>query len=524
MTRPNTLVRRLALAAALTLTATSLPAQAAPPAGLDQEVARAMREFSVPGIAIGIVKDGRVVHTGGYGLRRMGLDTARVTPHTLFQVASNTKAFTAAALAMLVDSGRVSWDDRVVDRLPWFRLSDPYVTRELTIRDLLSHRSGLGLGGGDLLWYRSTYTPREVLTRIGSLEPASSFRTTYAYQNIPFLAAGEVIPAVTGTQWDAFVRQRILAPLGMSETLLFARDLPEAGDVATPHSRFQGPLRVVPRDNMDNAAPAGSLSSNVTDLAKWMIVQLDSGRVAGSERRLWSAQRTREMWSGQTILPIGAPAPGLEAYTPNFAAYGLGWSLRDYRGHKVVTHTGGLAGMTSRTLLVPDRKLGIVILTNTESSAHTALGWWIMDRFLGAPQTDWTAAFAASSRRGEERAAEAERQAAAARARNTRPSLPLARYAGPYTDPLYGDASLAVEKGRLVLRFAHSPLLTADLEHWHHDTFVARPRERTSADAFVTFTLDPAGKVASFGMEAFSQLADFSFDYQNLRFVPVRKE
>ena len=215
---------------------------------------------------------------------------------------------------------------------------------------------------------------------------------------------------------------------------------------------------------------------------------------------------------------------GLEAYTPDFAAYGLGWLLRDYRGHKVVTHTGGLAGMTSRTLLVPDQKLGIVILTNAETSAHTALGWWIMDRFLGAPPTDWTAAFAASARRGEERAAEAERQAAAARARNTRPSLPLARYAGPYTDPLYGDAASRVENGRLVLRFAHSPSLTADLEHWHYDTFVARSRERTSADAFVTFTLDPAGSVASFGMEAFSQLADFSFDYQNLRFVPVRKE
>jgi CubicO group peptidase (beta-lactamase class C family) len=524
MTTPRSLVRRFALAAALTLAPASLAAQAAPPPGLDQEVARALREFSVPGIAVGIVKDGRVVHVQGYGVRRMGDDTARVTPNTLFQIASNTKAFTAAALAMLVDSGRVSWDDRVVERLPWFRLSDPYVTRELTLRDLLSHRSGLGLGGGDLLWYRSTYPPREVLTRIGALAPASSFRTTYAYQNIPFLAAGEVIPAVTGTQWDAFVRQRILQPLGMTSTLLFARDLPQAGDVAMPHSRFQGPLRVVSRDNMDNAAPAGSLVSNVADLTRWMIVQLDSGRVAGSDRRLWSAQRTREMWSGQTILPIGAPQPGLEAYTPEFSQYGLGWSLRDYRGHKVVTHTGGLAGMTSRTLLVPDQKLGIVILTNAETSAHTALGWWIMDRFLGAPQTDWTAAFAAQARRGEERAAEAERQAAAARARNTRPSLPLARYAGPYTDPLYGDASLAVENGKLVLRFSHSPSLTADLEHWHYDTFVARFRERTSADAFVTFTLDPAGQVGSFEMEAFSQLADFSFDYHNFRFVPARRQ
>ncbi|HEV2146038.1 MAG TPA: serine hydrolase [Longimicrobiaceae bacterium] len=520
MSRRTRTGRRLALAAALTLIATSLPAQVAPPPGLDQEVARALREFSVPGLAIGIVKDGEVVLLEGYGVRRMG-DTASVTPRTLFQIASNTKAFTSAALAMLVDSGKVSWDDRVIEHLPWFRLHDPYVTHELTIRDLLSHRSGLGLGGGDLTWYRSTYQPREVLERIRALPPTSSFRTTYAYQNIPFLAAGEVVPAVTGQPWDDFVRQRILQPLGMTSTLALARDLPQGGDVAFPHSAFQGELRVVPRDNMDNAAPAGSLVSNAADLAKWMVVQLDSGRVDGT-RRLWSPQRTREMWSGQTVLPIGGAAPGLEAYVPNFSEIGLGWFLRDYRGHKLLTHTGGLAGMTSRTLLVPDRKLGIVILTNAESSAHTALAWWILDRYLGAPQTDWTAAFVASARRGRERAAEVERQAAAARVRNTRPSVALERYAGPYADPLYGNATLARENGRLVLRFGASPAFVADLEHWHHDTFVARWRERTIPDAWVTFTLDPRGAVSAFTMEAVSPLADFSFDYQNLRFVPVR--
>ncbi len=520
------MIRRiLAFAAALALAAAPLPAQTFTPLrGLDQEVARALREFQLPGLAIGVVKDGRVVHVQGYGVRRLG-DPAPVTARTLFPIASNTKAFTSASLAMLVDSGKVSWDDRVVDRLPWFRLADPYVTRELTIRDLLSHRSGLGLGGGDLLWYRSSHGPREVLERLRALPPASSFRTTYAYQNIPFLAAGEVIPAVTGTPWDRWVRERILLPLGMTETLLFARDIPASGDVAFPHSRFQGALRVVPRDNMDNAAPAGSLVSNVTDLTKWMVVQLDSGRVRGAAdgRRLWSAARAREMWSGQTILPIGSPTPGMEAYTPSFAQYGLGWSLRDYRGHKIAMHTGGLSGMTSRTLLVPDQKLGIVILTNAETAAHTALAWWIMDRFLGAPATDWVGGFAASARRGEERAAETERRQAAERVPGTRPSLLLERYAGPYTDPLYGGASIAREGSGLVLRFAHSPEFVADLEHWHHDTFVARWRERAIADAFVTFTLTPRGTVGSFAMESVSPLADFSFDFQNLRFVPAPK-
>ena len=524
--KPHPLMRirnSIVFLAAAALAAAPAGAQQALPfaqAELDAQVQRALREFQVPGAAIAIVKDGRVVMERGFGVRRLG-EAAPVDEHTLFQIASNSKAFTSAALAMLVDEGKLGWDDRVIDHLPWFRLSDPYATREFTIRDLLTHRSGMGLGAGDLLWYRSTYSPREVMERIRVVPLVTSFRSAYAYDNVLYGVAGEVVAAVSGQRWEDFVRDRMFAPLGMTESVTLASRTPAGGNVAVPHSRFQGALRVVRADTMDNNAAAAAIVASVHDLARWMIAQLDSGRIAGSERRLWSAARTREMWTGVTPIPIGGGAPQLAAYTPNFHLYGLGWFLRDYRGMKVATHTGGAAGMTSRTVLVPELKLGIVMLTNGESPAMTAVPWWIMDRYLGAPATDWVGGFAAAARAGEENAAQVEARATAGRTANTRPALPLERYAQAYDDPMYGRATLAMEGRGLVLRFAKSPAFVADLEHWHFDTFVARWRDRTIPDAYVTFRLTPQGGIGGFEMAAVSPLADFSFDYQDLHFVPA---
>ena len=520
-----------------------LVAQKGPLANLDDQAAVAMREFQIPGLAIAVVKDGRIVAAEGYGVRTLGRND-HVTANTLFQVASNSKAVTTAALAMLVDEGKLAWDDRVIDHLPWFRLYDPYVTREFTVRDLLTHRSGLGLGAGDLLWYRSPRPGREVVERLRVVPPVSSFRTAYAYDNVLYVAAGLIIEEVSGMSWHDFVRDRIFAPLGMSSTSSTIAALTAAADAATPHSRFQADLRIVPRDTVDNVAPAAALNTSAADWAKWMIVQLDSGRVRpesipnasegsrqdqndgsraqakGEESRLWSEQRAREMWTGVTIQPIGSPPAGLPQYRPNFAEYALGWGLRDYRGYKIVTHTGGLSGMTSRTLLVPDLKLGIAVFTNSESAAHTALSWWILDRYLDAPRTDWVGILAANEERNRARAADVERKALAERAADTRPSLPLEKYAQPYIDALYGDATITREDDGLVLRFAHSPQFVADLEHWHYDTFVAHWRERTIPDAYVTFRLDARGAIEGFEMEAVSPLADFSFDYQDLHFRP----
>ena len=504
----------------LALAARPLDAQFRPK-DFDAYAVRGLAALRTPGAAVAVVKDGRVVFAKGYGVRALG-DTARVDAHTLFQIASNTKAFTTAALAMLADEGKLAWDDPVTKFLPGFQLYDPYVTREFTVRDLVTHRSGLGLGAGDLLWFHSDYSRGEIAYRIRFAKPASSFRSAYAYDNVLYIVAGEIVPAIGGMSWDDFVTKRILTPLGMSETGTTIAYFTAAPNRAAPHAVERGTLQIVPIDSVDNTAPAGGIVSNVTDLAKWVICRLDSGRYAGG--RLFSERQAREMWSGQTILPIADPDPPLAALRPNFSEYGLGWRLRDYGGRKIVSHTGGLAGMSSQITLVPAEKLGIVVLTNSEADLMAALSYRLLDDFLNAPKarTDWVSAFAQAAEFDRAQADSALRATRTGRDSLSHPSLPLERYAGRYRDALYGDATVALESGRLVLRFSHSPAFVGDLEHWQHDTFIARWRTPHIEDAYATFSLNPDGSIDRFRMAAVSPLADFSFDYQDLEFRPVK--
>lgn len=494
------------------------PAQAGLPRDLDAEVTRALQLFQVPGMAIAVVKDGKVLLARGYGVRRVG-EPAPVDANTYFQIASNTKAFTTALLAQLVDSGRLAWDDPVTKYLPWFQLSDPWVTREFTIRDLVTHRSGLGLGAGDLLWFHSNYSAEDVVRRLRAAKPVTSFRSAYAYDNVLYIAAGLVIEAVTGQRWSDVVKDRIFTPLGMSATGTDIA-LMSTAQAATAHALVNDHVAIVPLDTVDNTLPAGGIIANVTDLAKWMLVRLDSGRLSGG-RRLFSAREAAEMWAPQTILPIGNPPPPLGGLRPNFAAYGLGWSLRDYRGHKIVTHDGGLAGMQSRTLLVPDLKLGIVMLTNAEQEPYAPLGFELLDHFFGLPRTDWITRYHDAVEQARAMADSVQHAQGAQRDTASRPSLPLVRYAGRYTDALYGDASITSEGDHLVLRFAHSPAFVGDLQPWQYDTFVAHWRTAHIEDAFVTFALNPDGSIEHFKMAAVSPLADFSFDYPDLLFEPT---
>ncbi len=463
----------------------------------DAYAARGLQRLETPGAAIAVVKNGRVVFAKGYGVRILG-DTARVDAHTLFQIASNTKAFTTAALAILADQGRLSWDDPVTKFLPGFQLYDPYVTREFTVRDLVTHRSGLGLGAGDLLWFHSQYSRAEIAYRIRYAKPVTSFRSAYAYDNVLYIVAGELLAAAALTSWDDFVTQRILAPLGMGETGTTIAFFTSSRNAAAPHAVERGTLQVVPIDSVDNTAPAGGIVSNVTDLAKWLVCRLDSGRYAGG--RLFSQRQARDMWSGQTILPISDPEPPLAALRANFAEYGLGWRLRDYQGRKTVSHTGGLAGMTSQITLVPAEKLGVVVLTNSESDLMAALTYRLLDDFLGTPRprTDWVAAFAQVAEHDRLQADSAVAASRATRDSLSKPSLPLERYAGHYRDDLYGDADVALTGGRLVLRFAHSPAFVGDLEHWQHDSFIAHWRAKHLEDAYVTFALNPDGSIDRF--------------------------
>jgi CubicO group peptidase (beta-lactamase class C family) len=501
-----------------------LRAQTTLPTDLDAYAERVLKEFSVPGMAVAVVKDGKVVVSKGYGVRKMGESTP-VDEHTLFGIASNTKAFTTASLAILADEGNLNWDDPVIKHLPWFQMYDPYVTRELTIRDLLTHRAGLSLGAGDLLfWPSTTYSRKEIVERIRFIKPTISFRSRYAYDNILYLVAGEVIQSISGRSWDDFIKTRIFAPLGMTRSNTSTKEFLPGDNVATPHTRVDGKLKAVEYISIDNSAPAGAINSSVHDMAKWMIVQLNGGAMDG-ERRLFSERQAFEMWSAQTITPIDPNPPQLASLRPNFSAYGLGWQLNDYRGKKIVSHIGVLWGLVSRVALVPELKLGIVVLTNQEAdAAFQAMTYRLLDSYLGAPPHDWIKAYREVADKTVKDAAEFVNKQSAARNAASKPSLPLEKYAGTYRDMWYGDVMIGMDNGKLVLRFDRTPLLVGDLEHWQYDSFIARWHERRlNADAYVTFSLKPDGSIEQMKMLPTSPLVDFSYDFQDLLFVPVKE-
>jgi len=492
-------------------------------AELDAWVSRAMRTFEVPGLALAVVKDGRVVVAKGYGVRRLG-DPAPVDEKTLFGIASNTKAFTATALGLLVEEGKIEWDAPVVRYLPAFAMSDPYVTRELTVRDLLVHRSGLGLGAGDLLWWpESTYDRKEIARRLRYIPPATSFRTAYAYDNVLYLVAGELIESLSGQSWEDFVASRILKKVGMSGSNVRHSAATAGGNVAAPHAKIDGRVRPIRPFDSDNTNPAGGINSSAEDITKWMRVQLTGG-VLPDGSRLFSPETARELTTMVTPMPLADPPEELAPLRANFAGYALGFNIRDYRGRRVVMHSGGLPGYVSRVIMVPDLQLGVAVFTNQESgSAFDSIAFHVLDGYLEAPAFDWIDAFRKRDERSERQAREAGTRAASSRDAASKPSLSLEKYAGTYRDAWYGDITIGHENGRLVMRFAHTPSLTGDLEHWQHDTFIARWRDRElRADAYVTFALNPDGSVDQARMAAVSPSTDFSFDFQDLLLKPVR--
>jgi CubicO group peptidase (beta-lactamase class C family) len=506
---------------------TPIAAQKAPP-NFDGYVTRVMQTFSVPGLSVAIVKDGRVVLAKGYGIRRMG-DPAPVDERTRFGIASNTKLFTATALALLVEDGKVEWDAPVIRYLPWFAMYDPYVTRELSVRDLLVHRSGLGLGAGDLLWWPpSTYNRKEIARRLRFIPPATSFRSAYAYDNVLYLVASEVIEAVSGQSWEAFVQGRILAKVGMTDSDVRHSAAAEGGNTAGTHAEVNDTVRPVAPFDSDNTNPAGGIMSGAADMAKWMLVQLDSGRVA-SGARLFSAASARQLWREVTPTPIGDPPPGLRDLAhlrATMAGYALGLNVRDYRGKILLQHTGGLPGYVSKVAMIPDLRLGVTVLTNQESgAAFESIVFQVLDYYLGAKPPDYPVLLQQVTRSQREKVREEERRAATSRDSTWGPSLPLTRYAGTYRDQWYGDVAIAREGGGLVIRFTRTPALVGDLVHWQHDTFLARWRDRElRADAFATFALNPDGSIQRLTMVPASPAVDFSFDFQDLVLRPVRSD
>lgn len=503
---------------------------ASPPDGFDARVEAAMRAHEVPGMAIAIVEGGEIVHAKGYGVRRLGAPGA-VDADTIFPTGSTGKAVTAAALAILIDDGKLGWDDKVIDHLSDFRMYDPWVTREMTVRDLLLHRSGLGLGAGDLLFIpRSSRSRADIVRALRHLKPATSFRSGYAYDNILYIVAGELVAAVSGQSWETFVDTRIFKPLGMRTATSHEDARFSTDNRAQPHARLDPRLRglgaqqVLPeREGLGQVgAPAGGLSWSANDFARWLQVQLALGAVpGGGGERLYGEADAREMWNPQVPVPIRPfPAP-ITDITPQFSGYALGWNVQDYRGVRVVQHGGAVFGVLAFTVLVPERDLGISLQINSEDvEVLRGLGYELLDHYLGFEPRDWVAAFATWNQARLAGGLAALEAADTRTRRSSRPSLPAAGYAGPYVDAWYGPIAITETGGTLRIDFLQTPDMRGTLTHWQYDTFRADWDDAAIEPAYVTFALDAQGKVAQIRMQAVSPTADFSYDYHDLLFEP----
>ena len=347
---------------------------------LSEVIERARIDWNVPGLSVSIVKDGHVLLVDGFGVRELG-KPEKVDGDTLFAIASNTKAFTAAAVAMLEQDGKLRWDDPVQTHLPWLQLYDPYVSAEIRVDDLLCHRSGLGTYSGDLLWWGTPYSPEDVLRRTKHLPAKGRFRSEYGYSNLMFLAAGEVVHQTSGQSWSEFVHERILCPVGMTRTVTSVKALDPLGNFASPHKPTLEVVKPIAWYNWDTMAAAGGIISSASDMAKWLKVQLNHGKI-NDERRLYSDASSRRMWSPHTNIPLSESAQK-RSPTTHFKAYGLGWSLADYKGRMTVSHGGGYDGMYSHVMMIPEEGLGVVVLTNSMTGIAPAVTNTVIDAFLG---------------------------------------------------------------------------------------------------------------------------------------------
>jgi CubicO group peptidase (beta-lactamase class C family) len=503
---------------------------AAPPEDTDAYVARAMSAFGVPGLSLAIVANGRTVVARGYGVRSI-VTNARVDEHTAFPIGSESKAFTTAALAILVDRGKLKWTDRVVDRLPGFQMYDPYVTEHMTVRDLLTHRSGLRLGQGDLLIIPNTNRSRaDVVRALRYLKPATGFREQYAYDNVLYIAAGALVEAVSGQTWEDFVRQNIFVPLDMKDSLT-NYDAAAPNGVAL-HARLDGPMRglgtlVKLERGLEShvSAPAGGINLSAVDMAKWMAMLLDRGKLPGG-KQLLSEEAVRTLWTPVVVTPAAAFPGPMALANPHLQAYALGWSVGDYRGHPVIQHTGAVLGALSALYLIPDKRIGIAVSINSEDTgARRAVLFHLLDQYLGLSQADWIGIIQTTLKQMIDRALEALRNLPPDLVPNDHSSLPMADYAGIYRDPWYGTVTVTDRgRGRLWITFDRTPGMEGELEHVADDTFRTRFTDRGIEDAYMTFTIAD-GRVARAAMRPVSPLADFSFDYVDLDFSPaVRRD
>jgi CubicO group peptidase (beta-lactamase class C family) len=520
----KTILPRLLLSSIIFIITFTAAAQPLSGSQIDALVERTLKTFNVPGIAVGVVKDGKLIHAKGYGIANLSTGN-KVDEHTLFGVASNSKAFTTATISMLVDEGKMSWDDKVTDHIPGFRMYDPYVTEAFTVRDLVTHRSGLGLGAGDLMMWpdSNNFTRADIIHNLRYLKPVSGFRTQYDYDNNLYIVAGEVIAKVSGMSWDEFIEKRIMQPLGFSASAASLSRLKNKSNIIRPHAPVDGSLRVLDIDWSETANAAGGIWSNISDFSRWTLLQLNGGRYGDSlAKRLFSANMHREMWSPQTIIPVNTRPP----YNTHFSAYGLGWFLSDVKGYKQVTHTGGLAGIVTQHVLIPELSLGIIVFTNQQSgAAFSAISNTIKDGYLGISGQDWVKTYSEIEQRNFREADSVRNKVAAdieAQRNKYKNGFDFGPFLGTYRDPWFGDIELSMLNGKPWIASKRSPRLRGELLPYNDQTLVARWTDRSmDADAFLIFTRDRNGKPSGFKMEAISPLTDFSFDFQDLDLTRV---
>ncbi|WP_027126446.1 serine hydrolase [Gelidibacter mesophilus] len=502
----------------------SLKAQVLSTTQIDSLVEKTMKIFDVPGMAVAVLKDGKVYHKNTYGVRSLKMNAA-VDENTLFGVASNTKAFTAAALGQLVDAGKLTWDTKVNDVIPEFKLYDAYVTNEFTVRDLITHRSGLGLGAGDLMVFPATNTTTlpEMIHNMRYLKPVSSFRSKYDYDNLLYIIAGEIVTRVSNTSYDDYIRENFFKPLGMDRSLLSMSKIDADANRIDGHAPVNGKLEITGYTFTQIATPAAGIYASINDMSTWVQAQLDEGKY-GTQLKdsLFSKKTHREMWTPQTLVRTGSGP-----YNTHFLAYGLGWFLSDVNGYFQATHTGGLLGIVSQVTIIPELDLGIIVLTNQQSgAAFSAITNSLKDGYFDIKGKDRIKDYnerRLAGEREEDSIVSAVEKEIAAQLTNKTTKPDPSDYIGTYQDPWFGDVVISNKDKTLHFKSAKLSDLTGTMAFYKGTTFAVRWNDRSlKADAFVTFSLDIEGKANGFTMSPISPLTDFSYDYQDLNFEKVK--
>ncbi len=461
---------------------------------IDGFIGKAMQAWNVPGLALVIVKDDQVLHSKGYGIREIG-KPGKVDEHTLFAIGSNTKPFTTTAMGLLVQDGKLAWDDPVTKYLPDFKLYDLHAAQMITIRDLLCHRGGLGTWAGDIL-LSSSYSTEEIVRRIQHIPPDYSFRAGYGYSNLMFITAGLIIEKVSGMSWDEFIQKRIFEPLGMTDSVTNARYFGERANIAVPHEDIKGNLQTVTQHAETHVGAAGSICASAADISLWLRMQINNGSLGG--KQIVDPAIINETRTPHTIMKLRAMEKKLFP-SRHFSAYGLGWMLNDSHGRLAVRHTGGVNGMLSITLLIPEEKIGIAVLTNKlPNAAYIIVPHYLTEVMLGLPPKDWIKIYMDLEQQENLKVEQAKIQKAGSRINNTHPSLALEQYVGLYDSLILGGATVSLKGSGLHIQLQADESLSGALEHWHYDTFLCKWDDPVLGESLIPFISDGQGQAVEF--------------------------